>query len=118
MLNPKLSVALRYGATIIGTVITLLATLGYLTSDQATLFSAQLPKLVEAILTLAGIVSMLWPPIWAVLNKNSAAALVVADKVDAGLPLAKPLVVETPAGMPDLVVTPVVANSPPKPLGA
>ena len=110
MVNPlttttEVGVAIRYLGTIAGSIIMILGTLNWLTPEQVTELSASVPEFFAAI----GAMIALGVPIYAVITKsNSDKASEVANEVDANVPADSPVVIKTPEGSPDIVVTPKV----------
>jgi hypothetical protein len=104
----SIGVAIRYLITIAGSLLTILGIVGWLTSDQVQELSqkvqdisAQLPGLLAA----AGGIIALVMPIYATITKSSTdRAAEVAKEVDKQIPERSPVVIKTPAGVPDIVV--------------
>lgn len=106
----SLGVALRYISTIVGSIITILAIVGWLTQEQVAelnrmieQISLQVPGLVAAISGLVPLIITLY----AILTKSSSdKAAAAAKKIDAELPPSAPVIIKTPDGVPDIKVLP------------
>lgn len=96
-LKDKLPVILRYAVAI---VASLLAGAGLIGSDA--LPPALQEQLVGFILSAIAVV----PLIWALIKRPSAKAMEVAKEVDASIPKDQTVVIQTPAGQPDIIVPP------------
>jgi uncharacterized membrane protein len=104
----SVGVAIRYAITIIGAVVTILSIIGWLTPEQVKDLmqkvqdiSVQVPALVAAV---AGLVTLA-APIYAVLTKSSSdKAAEAAKAIDLKIPPSQDVVIQTPVGVPDIVV--------------
>jgi hypothetical protein len=93
----------------IGSIITILGIVGVLTPEQV----EDLRKAVEefsgqwpAFMAAAGIVMASGMSIYRALFKSSSdKAAVSAQQIDARLPANEPVIIKTPAGVPDIVVS-------------
>lgn len=95
-------VSVRYITTILTTVIAIVGILGWLTPEQQEALTALVPGLLAAV---SGLIAVL-VPIYGVLTKSSSdKAAAVAKAVDAKVPAQAPVIIKTPAGKPDIVVS-------------
>lgn len=96
-------VSLRYLGTILGSMLTLIGIMGWLSADQVAALKNEIPGFVSslgALLTVA-------ITVYAVITKSSSdKAADVAKKVDAQLPPDATVIVKTPSGKPDIIVHP------------
>ncbi|NVP55953.1 hypothetical protein [Mycoplana rhizolycopersici] len=98
----SIGVAVRYLTTIVGSVIAILAILGWLTPEQAEALTRQVPELLGAV---AAVVTAA-VPLYAIWTKSSSdKAAEAAKAIDKQIPDESPVVIKTPAGVPDIVVT-------------
>ncbi len=96
-------VSLRYLGVILGSMLTLIGIMGWLTPEQVTALQNEVPGFVSALGTLGTAVIA----IYAVVTKSSSdKGAEVAKQVDAKIPADAPVVVKTPAGQQDIVVQP------------
>ena len=99
----SLGVAVRYVTTILGSIIAILGILGWLTPEQAEALTQQVPVLLAAIAALVSAVI----PLYAIWTKSSSdKAAEAAKEIDKKVPASAPVVIQTPAGVPDIVVPP------------
>jgi hypothetical protein len=99
----SLGVSLRYLSTIAGTVLTILGLFGLLTPEQVAELTRQVPELISALGALIAVAV----PAYAVLTKSSSdKAATAAKAIDRDVPFDQPVRIKTPAGSPDIVVTP------------
>jgi hypothetical protein len=114
MFNPlttatSVGVAIRYAITIIGAMLTILSIIGWLTPEQVKDLmqkvqdiSVQVPALLTAV---AGLVTLA-APIYAMLTKSSSdKAAKVAKAIDSEIPPNQDVLIQTPIGQPDIVVS-------------
>jgi len=106
MLNPlttatSIGVAIRYAATIVGTVITIGGVLNWLTPQQVDELSRQVPELFAALTALLTLLI----PLYAIVTKSSSdKAAEAAKEIDKQIPPSQDVVIQTPVGQPDIVV--------------
>jgi hypothetical protein len=113
MFNPlttatSVGVAIRYAITIIGSVVTILSILGWLTPEQVKDLmqkvqdiSIQVPALLTAV---AGLITLA-TSIYAVITKSSSdKAAKAAKQIDLKIPPSQDVVIQTPVDVPDIVV--------------
>jgi len=94
-------VATRYLTTMATTVVAMLGILGYLSDEQTEALTRSIPELLAAASAFVALVL----PLYAILTKSSSdKAAEVAKMVDAEVPKQSPVVIQTPAGVPDIVV--------------
>lgn len=91
----SLPVIVRYAITILAS---LLVGAGWITETD--LPSALQDQIVTAILALIAVV----PAIYAIIKRPSPKALEAAKAVDAELPKAATVVIQTPGGQPDIII--------------
>ena len=101
-------VALRYGATIVGVVTTMLGIMGVISiqdsaqiNDTVNQLTAKLPELLIAI---GGLVTVLTPLYGIITKSHSDKAAEAAKKVDLVVPPSVPINIHTPNGLPDIFV--------------
>lgn len=89
-------------------LITILGILGWLSQDQVTALLAQLKTLASPEMVAAvGAILFALMSIYRIFFKSSSdKAAEVAKKVDAEIPAAASVVIQTPVGQPDIVVKP------------
>jgi len=98
----SVGVAIRYLTTIAGSVLAILGILDWLTPEQVTELTKQVPKLMGAI----GALMTIGVPTYATITKSSSdKAAVAAKQIDAKLPASEPVIIKTSAGKPDIVVS-------------
>ena len=98
-----IGVVTRYAISIGGAVIAALVLVGWVDQETADKLTETLPELIGAI----GAVAALAVPIYAAITKsNSDRASDVANAVDAEVSPQETVVVQTPAGQPDIIVPP------------
>jgi hypothetical protein len=96
-----LGVATRDLVTGIGAILAMLGILGFLTDEQV----AELTKQAPALLTALGTLIYVSMSIYRALFKSSSdKAAEVAKEVDAKIDPNSPVVIKTPAGVPDITV--------------
>ena len=105
----SVGVTIRYVVTIISSVVAILSILGWLTPEQVQeiarkveQISGQVPGLIAAI---AGLIALL-TPVYAILTKSSSdKAAEAAKEIDKQIPAGDDVLIMTPPGVPDIVVT-------------
>lgn len=91
----------RYFTVIVTTVLTVMGVMNWLTQEQIDTILGMMPSFVEA---LSGFIT-LGITVYAVVTKaRSEKADAVAKEVDEKIPVADPVVIQTPKGQPDIVV--------------
>lgn len=106
MFNPlttatSVGVAIRYAITIAGTILAILGILGWLTPQQVDVLSTKVPELLGAIGALVAAII----PLYAALTKSSSdKAASAAKEIDKQIPANSDVVIQTPQGVPDIVV--------------
>lgn len=94
-------VSLRYLGVIIGSALTVVGILGWLTPEQIETIQNQVPSFVEAIGTLMTVVITAY----AIITKSSSDKAAEAGKqIDAKLPKSEDVVIKTPDTLPDIKV--------------
>lgn len=107
-LNPlttatSLGVAVRYGTTIVTTVLAILGALNWLDRDQVLALSKQVPELLGA---LAGAIALALATYATITKSSSDKAAVTAKEIDKEIPADESVTIKTPSGKPDIKVTP------------
>ncbi len=95
-------VLVRYLSTILGTIVATTVTLGYLNAEQGQVISQNIDVILGAI---GAIVAASLPIYAAIFKSSSDKAAEVAKQVDQKIAPEKTVVIETPPGQPDIVVT-------------
>ncbi|HTV67503.1 MAG TPA: hypothetical protein VMF90_03105 [Rhizobiaceae bacterium] len=96
-------VVLRDAIVVVGSIIAILGMLGFLSPEQVEELTRQAP----ALLTALGTAIVAGMSIYrAVFKSSSDKAAVAAKEIDTKLPVNASVKIETPAGQPDIVVTP------------
>lgn len=98
----SLGVAVRYLTTIVGSIITILGILQFLTPEQVDALTQEVPKLLAALSALVTAII----PIYAIWTKSSSdKAAAAAKKIDAELPPSAPVEIVTPGQGPNIKVS-------------
>lgn len=93
--------AIRYAITIAGTILAILGILGWLSPQQVDALSTKVPELLGAI---GALVAAIIPLYAAVTKSSSDRAASAAKEIDKQIPASAPVVIQTPQGVPDIVV--------------
>jgi hypothetical protein len=105
----SLGVTLRYLTAIVGSLLAILGAVGFLTPEQVDALKAQIEVLTAnapALLSAIGAVMASVVTIYATITKSSSnKAAEVAKEVDANIPKEQTVVIQTPPGQDDIIVT-------------
>lgn len=94
-------VSTRYLTVIVSTAVTVLGLLGFLDDAQVEALKVSVPELMTA---LAALIAAAVPVYAAVTKSHSDKASEAAKAIDTRIDPAAPVVIKTPAGVPDIVI--------------
>lgn len=100
--SAPIGVTMRYLGLILGGMLTVLGIVGWLSAEQIAELRAQIPDLTAAIGALMTAVIA----IYGIIRKShSDKAAEAAKAIDAEIPPEQPVIVKTPSGRPDIVIS-------------
>lgn len=95
-------VGVRYYTTMISTIISVIGILGFLSPEQVRDLTEKVPEIVTAIFTVVALATSTY----AIIKKSSSdKAAEIAKEVDAKVPPSTTVVIKTPPGVDDIIVS-------------
>lgn len=94
-------VAIRYITTIVGSIVAILGVLGWLTPEQSDALTREIPGLLGAVGGLVAVGITTYATLTKAFSNKAAEA---AKAIDSQVPTSAPVVIQTPAGVPDIVI--------------
>lgn len=101
--SASVGVSIRYLTAIIGSALTIIGILGWLSPEQVEALRTQVPELLSAIAALATVIVTVYATITKSSSDKAAAA---AKQIDAKVPKNSQVVIKSPGSRSDIVVQP------------